>query len=1276
MKAVIIAAVWALTISLYSSTLETMTAIWNIDEKSGALGEIRDKSGKTALSKIENRYYVMAVSGDRTAVESGDKVINVRSENGRIAFDCRNKEIPVLLLSKEYWVEGDSLRRKITFHNEGKEKIYITPVTELFFDPEFRQNSYVLGAGYIGPLIPFPQVDALTRVTRYYQTTKGMVLSNWDGKKSFSHYRLKLNDTMVFPWWQSTISTYQEKPNILHYTPNGWSMALGTLDLEPGGNFSVTDTMNLFDGTWFQFFDKIYGADPVVKKELDTIAPVPEWLKDVRLITPEKTEAGIRRLAEATDDGFIMVVVTRLIGDWADYRIEKNGANGFFGGHISGTELREHIRNIKAISPRIKVALYSWITSVNIHSPIFRERPEWFKRYDREGNEASLFPGSAPNFATMVNRPDCAEFMWKQLFDSAEFLGADYIYLDETKTTNFINWQTGELVRDDHWYEIWKNMKKYGTKALFFNGRGNPYGDINYIEAYAQLEAGRWREFAGMGLGVETFLKLRPDARISPLYWTPKVDYATRLLALGWIPTTKQLEHMDFVRAAYETGNADPVDAVYTPDWKKDSKTEIESYIMRRRNSSDVLMSFINRTGKTADIPVDIDLRTLGFDSSRQINIWGMKIDQDTVSRYVASDTEFREARRDQDWLGGLISAPELLYSGAPSQTLKHVISNLENNRLYQFVVTASPLAVYSLDDLGANYFYTSRKGLVIDGMTIRSEYDNAEIILADKDHIFTDIRVNGGTPTAIRQVDIGGVIFQVFKLGKGEFTVSWTPKPRIPTPLMKVNGALKEDRIEVDSDVLPALEFNGKTLYTGKSPIVLPKRRAGGKYILRQAGNKQEGVELDIPAGEKSHLYQITHIARHPQKKQITKVEHQYIRTSAMYLSPWTETMQLQNHLPPAIADADHEQQTLRVGQTRRIDNYQGAAFAGFELKGIKKIQIKLENSFYNAPTIELLRHVEKYRRSPQEFAGFVIDYRVGGRHYAKRVALSVGVLSQKASNPLPPWGKNTVPEQFIELGNLLDEGSRKIFSLDLTQWAPENWDGTVFFSLGTDHVKPDRRLAATILAVNNRAKAPILAGLDAEAIRKEFTEPKKLIVPRITKSPGSMRTLDASEWQSWGSINRFFLVGGCAFPKMPTQAWFSYDDDYLYVGVKCTETGRKPITGNPSLWDDDEIELWFDGKSVIQIMVNAAGQSLILKDGKPQNHPGVISKGNTCENQYFDIFIAVPFKLLDGRKESIRFNIGRLRQPGSGQPENSTWSGIMNRFREVENFGTLEFQ
>ena len=116
------------------------------------------------------------------------------------------------------------------------------------------------------------------RVDKYVQTSKGMVLSNHNPKLgSFTNYRVKINDKVVYPWWQSSIGRYREDSDRLYYTPRGWSMCMGTLDAEPnGGQIRYTDCFAFFPGDISNFFYDVFGKDADFQRDLASISQPPE----------------------------------------------------------------------------------------------------------------------------------------------------------------------------------------------------------------------------------------------------------------------------------------------------------------------------------------------------------------------------------------------------------------------------------------------------------------------------------------------------------------------------------------------------------------------------------------------------------------------------------------------------------------------------------------------------------------------------------------------------------------------------------------------------------------------------------------------------------------------------------------------------------------------------------------------------------------------------------------------------------------------------------------
>ena len=106
------------------------------------------------------------------------------------------------------------------------------------------------------------------------------------------------------------------------------------------------------------------------------------------------------------------------------------------------------------------------------------------------------------------------------------------------------------------------------------------------------------------------------------------------------------------------------------------------------------------------------------------------------------------------------------------------------------------------------------------------------------------------------------------------------------------------------------------------------------------------------------------------------------------------------------------------------------GAAYVGLALKGLRFLDVAVNAS----PKVEWA--------NKNSFVGFMVDYHTSSG-YEQRVALGIGVLSKTRRDKNPPWGKHEVPDQYLDLG------SHNLYGLDLRQWAPQGWDGQVWFTL-----------------------------------------------------------------------------------------------------------------------------------------------------------------------------------------------------------------------------------
>ncbi len=1218
-------------------------AVYSVNPETGAVTAI-ERSGRRLSDGIENQYYVRRASGDAKAFERDDK--RRGSTTGGMTL-YENPKLPGLEIWKSLCAEGRYLRRTIRFRNNGRDTAFVTMRTRTRFTPDFYKDGFYLGSGYIGPLIPVPKLSAPRMVTEYRQSTKGMLLyHDWGKTGSFAHYRLKLNGSFVFPWWQSAITNYVEEENHLFYHPDGWEMSLGTVDMHPGESFEITDCFTSFTGGWYEFMDDVYPGDPVVKPELEKFRPGPAWLDEVCAVS-DPVISSVRQIAEALENGRIMVL-TGFLGDWGDYRVwQREFYPGESGGGISITELRAGLDRLRSLSPRVMVGCYMFMNSAMLTSPIVAEHPEYFLLRDRTGRPKNLFPGGfVHNYPTMVNRPETSDYLIGVFRKFIETMRVDFIYLDETKTTNLIDWSRGDCVRDDHWYAFWKRMHDLGQEksvVMFGNARGNPNHELNYIEAAGQLNPRYWRQFAGMAMATAAFAKHRAGARLCLLYWWDNVDYIDRVLANGFIPalTPYRPRQLPFVRAAAENGPLTVVPLKYAPDWKNDSATGLESYAAERRNGKETLLSIIRREEKTSP-EVEIDLSS----QPDNLSIWCYRI-ADYKARlkdnYFSSDNDLRRVYRANGWREDIIAEPELLYSGKNPGTFHAKAAGLGLDRM-AILVLGHPLAgVFSVGGLPKNFFYSVTPEVVINGtelpLQVDCKADGAEIILFTPGRVF---RVNGN-PAAIKYAEFGGRYFPIVAVPRGKSTVSDAGPALPPSGLVSV----RRDNI---------LRYCGMDFR-------LPEFQAGGKLTLTSQGRPT--VVQESRRGTPTQIMRIPPPSNIPgentRRTVHAELDGAMFAEAATWTLPRLDRYGLQPELPPLTAVADPQKLSLRAGTTRRVEDFSGHAAAGFRITGAERLDFALEHTFDLNSGINL-GNVPPSRRNPGEFAGLMVDYRtVSGW---QRTAFAFGGILNP--NPAPgehPWGAQKTSSR-IMLGPVdwLDKPGKQNFTLSLRRYAPKDWTGEVWVTAATGFVGPGRTLEFSIRATNAACRSGELLFRDRAEELRRMSEPRKLAIPKLTGPPDFSQV-----WSKGAGTDGFTLLHRKGRPRHDTEFRVAHDGRNIYAAVRIAPDPK----GNNSF----EVWLQAPGDSRCrQIIAKSYGAVNCYIGGEPDAGSGVSVR---CSQNGQELLFTIPASwcgsALNGK---WRLNICRTRDAVSDLDEDSSWSVLNMKFAEPENFGTVTFE
>lgn len=110
--------------------------------------------------------------------------------------------------------------------------------------------------------------------------------------------------------------------------------------------------------------------------------------------------------------------------------------------------------------------------------------------------------------------------------------------------------------------------------------------------------------------------------------------------------------------------------------------------------------------------------------------------------------------------------------------------------------------------------------------------------------------------------------------------------------------------------------------------------------------------------------------------------------------------------------------------------------------------------------------------------FTGIIADYHTADG-YSKRVAFPMGLTSPKRDDRIPSWGKPGAPDQVVQPEKLRNG----IILLDLQAYAPQGWDGLVWFSALIENTGRGTQLQVVIENVVNKTDESEQSGFDEPA-------------------------------------------------------------------------------------------------------------------------------------------------------------------------------------------------
>lgn len=198
-----------------------------------------------------------------------------------------------------------------------------------------------------------------------------------------------------------------------------------------------------------------------------------------------------------------------------------------------------------------------------------------------------------------------------------------------------------------------------------------------------------------------------------------------------------------------------------------------------------------------------------------------------------------------------------------------------------------------------------------------------------------------------------------------------------------------------------------------------------------------------------------------------------------------------------------------------------------------------------------------------------------------------------------------------------------------------------------------------------------------------KERVDLPEIKIKKTLDPPIMDGKLDDKSWEDATEITNFVWADGIGTPHKPTEAYLQWDDQNLYIGIRCHESNMNDIKimnierDSNKMWDDDNIQLMIDttpenethyyhiainpiGTIYDQEIFNAEIQrrrTIPTQLGMKWSFGGVVD--TDLRDSFWTVEISLPFTSFAGKMPNIndvwKFNIHRMEQQ---REEYTYWS------------------
>ncbi len=853
-----------------------------ISPVTGQVAGIAGQDGKKVLAESEDRYDL----DGKTAVESGDEVISRKAAADRVVFKCVNRKLG-LKIAKSYRLTNGVLTKETTYLGEHTDKLLLKVSSRSLVAPDLFADGYYYAPtddGYKAFGVPFLAGRSVREPTAWAFSTGAFIYYLPGRDRTFAHYRYRINGRYCYSEVHSSVES--------KLAPGGAITALGLDFVNDHDSLTIESRYLLLNGDPREYHRHLLNQPPYTEYRN---RPVPDWFPKCRMYinaldatmigfvrNPDIVLNDVRNMLRLLPDDESLMVFFIYWSHTGDYPWQGNlrmydYATSDYAEPVPVEKMRESIRRLKALSPRVKVGGYV-LFQPTAGTPPYDDHPDWLV-YTRDG-EVEFFGDGTGKQGVADFSSGYRDFLLEQMQHYLTDLGFEWLHID-FGPGEAVNYRTKKVVQSHEMAVFGDELNKLFTRhnAAIVQNYANTmslWAHGSYMECQQpdRWEKKDWRVLANTGsLGV-LYRTYRPGVWVNLCYGNIGI-YGLRNAQTGmrgWIRGYSNWWRDISHGLAYEKITDEllkmPAAGVHVkPCWWKLETDRLE--VEPLANGQGLCIPLLLHADQPAQETISFRTAELGVRKDHCVFSFDCRL--------IPPDP--LDAFQPVPWRRPYLETVGFAVLDNPGPVYTHRL-NLLPRRNYYHIVTTTPAWVYSAGGARTSLPLAENAGVRISGdlpagaasyqLSIKNDNDTARILgFVPADWPYAKLELNG-RPAAISPVLMEDRRFVLFDVGRGTATARLS-RAAAPATVAASPAAYEDPSADIWSEASARLFYyeldhrayreNGMSCLALKETKpraggsvdfhIRPKEPAGGFYLKVKGDNSGGRMVVALTAGD-----------------------------------------------------------------------------------------------------------------------------------------------------------------------------------------------------------------------------------------------------------------------------------------------------------------------------------------------------------------------------------------------------------------------------------------